>query len=335
MAGRHRVCATRQLSSGGSRGSAPPSPPRRGRRCGRFQLSQRSARAAEWISVDSPEITGHAPTEAGACRGLPDRGCPAVARQACRSSAKILDRTPSQDQNSHNDPGFRVRAQVPTLPLPTRGAPGRRGPDSRSGGSGGKADPSATFVRRRGASRSTRPSRHREARNGGRCEDPDASSPGPADERPGSSPRGAERPSVRYWDASALVPLAIAESAGPLVRGWLEQDPGIVTWAWTRVELASAVERRARQGQISRAQRRAALDRFEDLAACWDEVADLFPVRARALALLGRHPLRAADAAQLGAALLAAEDEPSALTFVCLDQRLATAAEQEGLRVLV
>ena len=139
---------------------------------------------------------------------------------------------------------------------------------------------------------------------------------------------------MRYWDASALVPLAIAETESPMVGGWLEDDPTIVTWACTRVELASAVERRARRGEISREQRRAALARFEELAALWDEVVDLFPVRVRALSLLARHPLRAADAAQLGAALLAAGEDPSTLTFVCLDERLALAAEQEGLRIL-
>jgi predicted nucleic acid-binding protein len=118
------------------------------------------------------------------------------------------------------------------------------------------------------------------------------------------------------------------------VRSWLSEDPSIVTWAWTRVELASAVERRVRQGELSRDQRRGALSLFDELAEAWDEVVDLVAVRARALALLARHDLRAADAAQLGAALLAAEQDPSALTFVCFDERLVAAAEREGLRAL-
>ena len=111
---------------------------------------------------------------------------------------------------------------------------------------------------------------------------------------------------MRYWDASALVPLVVEEEATRRARAWLAEDPTILTWAWTRVELAGAVERRARQGELSQAQRRAALSRFDELARSWDEVVDLFAVRARALALLARHDLRAADAAQLAAALLAA-----------------------------
>lgn len=139
---------------------------------------------------------------------------------------------------------------------------------------------------------------------------------------------------MRYWDASALVPLVIAEDASQRARDWLSEDAAIVTWSWTAVELASAVERRSRQGELSRTQRRKCLDAFQGLARHWDEVADLFATRARAVALLARHPLRAADAAQLGAALLVAEDDPASLTFVCLDERLSLAAEREGLRVL-
>jgi len=139
---------------------------------------------------------------------------------------------------------------------------------------------------------------------------------------------------MRYWDASAVVPLLIAEPTSATVRQWLAQDPGIVTWTWTRVELASAVERRSRQGVLTREQRRSCLDAFAGIAELWDEIVDLAAVRARAMALLSRHPLRAADAAQLGAALLVADGDPSTLTFVCLDEPLARAAEREGLRVL-
>jgi hypothetical protein len=126
----------------------------------------------------------------------------------------------------------------------------------------------------------------------------------------------------------------LTEPKSQRARDWLGEDPVIATWAWTRVELKSAVERRARAGEIDRRERRTALSAFESLAASWDEVTDLQAVRTRALTLLARYPLRAADAAQLAAATLVAEDEPASLTFVCLDERLSIAAEQEGFRVL-
>lgn len=46
--------------------------------------------------------------------------------------------------------------------------------------------------------------------------------------------------------------------------------------------------------------------------------------------MLRVHPLRAADAAQLAAAFVAAERHPSSLEFVILDMRLAAAARKEG-----
>jgi uncharacterized protein len=137
---------------------------------------------------------------------------------------------------------------------------------------------------------------------------------------------------VRYWDTSALVPLVVAETETQRMRSLLEEDPHIVTWAWTSVEFASAVERRARQGELTREQRRDALSRFAELAEVWDEVTDVLAVRRRALAVLARHPLRAADAAQLGAALAVSSEEGPPLGFVGLDDRLLDAAEREGLR---
>ncbi len=139
---------------------------------------------------------------------------------------------------------------------------------------------------------------------------------------------------MRYWDASALVPLIVAESDCERVRGWLAEDDHVVTWVWTRTEVTSAIERRTREGLLSRRQRRELLDRLGTLADGWDEVTDVLAVRSRAEALLARHPLRAAEAGQLGAALLVQEQLAGPLTFVCRDQRLLTAADVEGLRLL-
>jgi len=138
---------------------------------------------------------------------------------------------------------------------------------------------------------------------------------------------------VRYWDASALVPLLVAEPDSELARTWLSEDHRVVTWVWTRTEIVGAIERRAREGSLSRRQRREVLGRLDSFARSWDEVTEVLAVRSRANALLARHPLRAADAGQLGAALLVQEQLAGALDFVCLDDRLCAAAELESLRV--
>lgn len=139
---------------------------------------------------------------------------------------------------------------------------------------------------------------------------------------------------MKYWDASALVPLLVSEATTPRVRKWLEDDPLIVTWAWSAVEITSAVERRFREGHLNQVERRDVLARLSLLAGQWDEITDTLAVRRLANRLLARYPLRAADAGQLAAALVLFEDQPEGQGFVCLDQRLGHAAEMEGFFVL-
>ena len=47
---------------------------------------------------------------------------------------------------------------------------------------------------------------------------------------------------MRYWDASALVPLLVAEPSSGLVREWLAEDDGIITWVWSHTEIVSAID---------------------------------------------------------------------------------------------
>lgn len=139
---------------------------------------------------------------------------------------------------------------------------------------------------------------------------------------------------MRFWDTSALIPLIVAERETGRVEGWLRADPVVVVWMLTRVELLSALARRRRAEPP--ASRRLLAARREVLTAWerWSEVTAVDAVRRHAERLVEAHPLRAADALQIGAALVAAEDERAALEFVTLDHRQAAAAEQEGFNVL-
>ena len=66
----------------------------------------------------------------------------------------------------------------------------------------------------------------------------------------------------------------------------------------------------------------------------WSEITNVELVRRHAERLVESYPLRAADALQLGAALIAAEGDPTNLELVTLDRNLADAAEREGFAVL-
>lgn len=139
---------------------------------------------------------------------------------------------------------------------------------------------------------------------------------------------------MRFWDTSALVPLLVSERETARAERWLRDDAGVVVWALTRVELLSAFarRRRAEPGAARRLQaaRRDLLSAWEH----WSEVTDVEVVRRHAERVVETHPLRAADALQIGAALVAAEDNPAGLEFVTLDLQQAQAAEREGFRVL-
>lgn len=130
---------------------------------------------------------------------------------------------------------------------------------------------------------------------------------------------------MRYWDASALVPLVVAEPSSSALRT-LARDGGIVTWCLSAVEISAAIERRAREGALSSPDRRAALDNLAEVASVWTEITAVALVRERACRLLAVHTLRAADALQLAAALIAAGDRPAEHEIVCTDSRLAEAA---------
>jgi predicted nucleic acid-binding protein len=135
---------------------------------------------------------------------------------------------------------------------------------------------------------------------------------------------------VKYWDASGIVPLLVEEASTADRQSILDTDSVIVTWWATRVECASALGRLRREGSLDEAGFGAALRRLTTYAASWAEVEPSAAVRRTALRLLRVHPLRAADALQLSAALAASYGDPSTLAFISGDARLSTAAEIEG-----
>jgi predicted nucleic acid-binding protein len=139
---------------------------------------------------------------------------------------------------------------------------------------------------------------------------------------------------MRYWDSSAIVPLLVQESATETVRALLAEDPEVVVWSMTSLEVTSALWRRARAGEIEEQARMAASQGLAELEEAWNALIDVAQIVGRARRLLAVHSLRAADAAQLAAALIACREHTDVLEFVTLDDRLADAARREGLRVL-
>lgn len=139
---------------------------------------------------------------------------------------------------------------------------------------------------------------------------------------------------MRFWDTSAVVPLLLAQRASAAMDELYGSDQALIVWWATRVECESAISREERLERLRAPAARKARQTLDQLAATWQEIAAVEPVRDAARRLLRTHDLRAADALQLAAALIAAEQRPATLAFVCLDDRLCRAAEKEGLPVL-
>ena len=139
---------------------------------------------------------------------------------------------------------------------------------------------------------------------------------------------------MRFWDASAVVPLLHEEPASPACRSALGEDPDVAVWWGTEVECVSAIGRGERSAALGPVEVQRALQRLNDLGQRWVEIQPVGSVRTTARRLLRLHPLRSADALQLAAAIVCAEGEPGVLPFVCLDARLADAARREGFTVL-
>ncbi len=139
---------------------------------------------------------------------------------------------------------------------------------------------------------------------------------------------------MRFWDSSAIVPLVCREAQSARCRSWLRTDAVIIVWALAATEVVSALARKRREGVVKPAVLTGARQRLLRLETAWSEVIQYDAVRARARRLLETHPLRAADALHLAAALVAFEERTADVEFVTFDSRLAAAAEQEGFLVL-
>lgn len=139
---------------------------------------------------------------------------------------------------------------------------------------------------------------------------------------------------MRFWDASVLVPLCVVEAQSQALRSLREADPDTFIWWGTWIECISALMRSVREGRLSEAEESVARVRLREVFADAHEINPSEDVRARAERLLSVHPLRAADALQLAAALIWAMERPAGLGFVSLDRHLREAARREGFEVL-
>ena len=138
---------------------------------------------------------------------------------------------------------------------------------------------------------------------------------------------------MAFWDASAIVPLCCSQAATTQGRRLRRELKRMVVWWGTPLEARSAFARLVRDGHMTAEERRTAVRLLAQLRVTWDEILPTQKLRSIAEDLPDAHNLRAADAAQLAAALVWCRERPKERPVVCFDDRLRTAASALGFSV--
>lgn len=138
---------------------------------------------------------------------------------------------------------------------------------------------------------------------------------------------------MAFWDASAIVPLCCSQPASAQGRALRRELKRMVVWWGTPLEARSAFARLARDGAITADECGAATRLLGQIRVTWDEILPSEKLRVLAEELPDAHRLRAADAAQLAAALVWCGERPKQRPFVCFDEHLRHAARELGFSV--
>jgi predicted nucleic acid-binding protein len=132
-----------------------------------------------------------------------------------------------------------------------------------------------------------------------------------------------------FWDSSALVPLCVRQGITPKVVS-LFQVHDVVVWWTTPVEIASALFRLLRMKQIDGSDCVKARKLARVIGDYWSVIQPSDALRGKAVQLVERYDLRAADSLQLAAALEWCEDVSQGRVFLTADERLRQAAVLSG-----
>jgi len=77
---------------------------------------------------------------------------------------------------------------------------------------------------------------------------------------------------VKFWDASAIVPLLVAEAATRRLQALAAEDPDMLVWWGSEIECVSALARLERDAALNAQAMTLSLRRLRQLAAAWHKI---------------------------------------------------------------
>ena len=77
---------------------------------------------------------------------------------------------------------------------------------------------------------------------------------------------------MKFWDASAIVPLLVAETTTERLQALGQRDPDMLAWWGSAVECASAVARLERDTALNSKGAELAFQRLRLIADAWHEI---------------------------------------------------------------
>jgi predicted nucleic acid-binding protein len=144
---------------------------------------------------------------------------------------------------------------------------------------------------------------------------------------------------ILFLDSSAVAKCYVVEAGSQWIKAALDPagENQIHVSLLAGVEVISAITRRRREGSLDTVAAAAAIRELrDDFEFLFQHVAVTEPVVERAMQLAEKHGLRGYDAVQLAAAVTLNDRCRAlgmAITFVCADIALNSAATAEGLQV--
>jgi predicted nucleic acid-binding protein len=136
-----------------------------------------------------------------------------------------------------------------------------------------------------------------------------------------------------FWDSSSLVPLCTTQASSAQAQQ-LVKEYSIVAWWSTPIEVASAIQRLTRTGEITQQESMTAYQRRKKLLRACREIQATETVREQAEVLIQNYPLKAADALQIAAAWVWTMGDPAGSTLISGDRQVLTVAKDLGFTAI-